>query len=71
VQALNYSAALHTSLLLLGISFLVLAATYGLRRRVWAVWPPYGNELSVDIRKRHAGGPEIAAALRCHWARIR
>jgi molybdate transport system permease protein len=43
VQALNYGAALHTSLLLLGISFLVLAATYGLRRRVWAVWPPYGQ----------------------------
>jgi molybdate transport system permease protein len=39
VQSLNYSAAMHTSLLLLGISFLVLAATYGLRRRVWAVWP--------------------------------
>ena len=43
VQALNYGAAMHTSLLLLGISFLVLAATYGLRRRVWAVWPPYGQ----------------------------
>jgi molybdate transport system permease protein len=40
VQALNYHAALMTSLLLLGISFIVLAATYGLRRRVWAVWPP-------------------------------
>jgi len=39
VQALNYQSALHTSLLLLGVSFLVLAATYGLRRRVWAVWP--------------------------------
>jgi len=39
VQALNYQAALNTSLLLLGISFCVLAATYGLRRRVWAVWP--------------------------------
>jgi len=39
VQALDYSAATHTSLLLLAISFLVLAATYGLRRRVWAVWP--------------------------------
>ena len=39
VQALNYSAALHTSLLLLGVSFLVLAATYGLRRKVWAGWP--------------------------------
>ena len=22
------------------------------------------NELSIDIRKRHGGGPEIAAALR-------
>ncbi|MGA2593641.1 MAG: molybdate ABC transporter permease subunit [Bryobacteraceae bacterium] len=39
VQALNYQSALNTSLLLLGVSFLVLAATYGLRRRVWAVWP--------------------------------
>jgi len=39
VQALDYRAATHTSLLLLAISFLVLAATYGLRRRVWAVWP--------------------------------
>jgi molybdate transport system permease protein len=43
VQALNYGAAFHTSLLLLGISFVVLAATYGMRRRVWAVWPPYGQ----------------------------
>ena len=39
VQALNYQSALHTSLLLLAISFLVLAATYGLQRRVWAIWP--------------------------------
>ena len=39
VQALDYGAAMRTSLLLLGVSFLVLAATYGLRRRVWAVWP--------------------------------
>ena len=43
VQALNYGAAMNTSLLLLGISFLVLAITYGLRRRVWAVWPTYGE----------------------------
>jgi molybdate transport system permease protein len=43
VQALNYTAAWHTSLLLLGISFVVLAATYGLRRKVWAVWPTYGQ----------------------------
>jgi molybdate transport system ATP-binding protein len=26
--------------------------------------PPMGDELSVDIRKRHPGGPEISAALR-------
>ena len=39
VESLNYSTALDTSLVLLGISFLVLAATYGLRRRVWSVWP--------------------------------
>jgi molybdate transport system permease protein len=39
VQALNYQSAMYTSLLLLAVSFSVLAATYGLRRRVWAVWP--------------------------------
>lgn len=39
VQALRYDAALHTSLLLLGISFVVLAATYGLRRRARVAWP--------------------------------
>ncbi|MGA2740545.1 MAG: molybdate ABC transporter permease subunit [Bryobacteraceae bacterium] len=43
VQSLDYAAAMQTSLLLLGISFLVLTATYGLRRRIWAVWPPYGQ----------------------------
>ena len=43
VQSLDYHAAMHTSLLLMGISFLVLAATYGLRRRVWDVWPGYGQ----------------------------
>jgi len=39
VQALNYSAASQTSLVLLGISFLVLSLVYGLNRRVWAIWP--------------------------------
>ena len=39
VQALNYDAAGQTSLLLLVISFLVLAVTYALEKRVWAVWP--------------------------------
>jgi molybdate transport system permease protein len=39
VQALDYHAALTTSLLLLGVSFFVLAATYGFRRKVWALWP--------------------------------
>ena len=39
VQALNYDAALHTSLLLLAVSFLVLAVTYGLQRRVTIAWP--------------------------------
>jgi len=39
VEALNYGAALETSLFLLGVSFTVLALTYGLRRRVWTVWP--------------------------------
>jgi molybdate transport system permease protein len=39
VQALNYAAATETSLLLLALSFAVLAVTYALQRRVWAVWP--------------------------------
>ena len=39
VQALDYRAATETSLLLLGVSFTVLAATYALQRRIWAVWP--------------------------------
>ena len=39
VQALNYDAAGATAALLVAISFAVLAATYGLQRRIWAVWP--------------------------------
>jgi molybdate transport system permease protein len=39
VQALDYTAAWHTSLLLLGVSFAILAVTYSLQRSVWAVWP--------------------------------
>jgi molybdate transport system permease protein len=39
VEALNYGAATETSLFLLAISFAVLAATYGLQHRIWAIWP--------------------------------
>jgi molybdate transport system permease protein len=39
VQALDYHAATETSLLLLAVSFVVLAVTYALQRRVWALWP--------------------------------
>jgi len=39
VQALDYGAASRTSLLLLGVSFAILAVTYSLQRTVWAVWP--------------------------------
>lgn len=39
VQALNYQAAWHTSWLLLGISFAILAVTYAMQRSIWAVWP--------------------------------
>jgi molybdate transport system permease protein len=39
VQALDYTAAWHTSALLLGFSFAVLAVVYALQRRVWAIWP--------------------------------
>ena len=39
VEAANYSSANSTALLLLVISFLVLATVYGLNRRSWAVGP--------------------------------
>ncbi len=39
VQALEYGAANQQALTLLVISFVILAAVYGLNRRVWAVWP--------------------------------
>ncbi|MBZ5575100.1 MAG: molybdate ABC transporter permease subunit [Acidobacteriia bacterium] len=39
VQALDYTAAAETSLFLLALSFSVLALTYSLQRRIWAVWP--------------------------------
>jgi molybdate transport system permease protein len=39
VQAMNYGAALETSVFLLAMSFAVLAATYALQRRIWGVWP--------------------------------
>jgi molybdate transport system permease protein len=39
VQALDYQTAAATSLLLLAVSFAILAITYALQRSVWAVWP--------------------------------
>jgi molybdate transport system permease protein len=39
VQSFNYAAANQTALVLLAISFVVLAGVYALNRRVWAVWP--------------------------------
>jgi molybdate transport system permease protein len=38
VQALDFAAANHTALLLLAISFVVLAIVYGMNRRVWLPW---------------------------------
>jgi molybdate transport system permease protein len=38
VQALNYTAASQTALVLLIISFASLCAVYGVNRRVWALW---------------------------------
>ncbi len=39
VQALNYSGANQTALVLLVISFGILSLVYALNHRVWAVWP--------------------------------
>lgn len=38
VQSMDYSGAHSMALLLLAISFLVLAIVYGLNRRVWSPW---------------------------------
>jgi molybdate transport system permease protein len=39
VQALDYSGANRMALLLLAFSFVTLSLTYGVNRRMWAVWP--------------------------------
>jgi molybdate transport system permease protein len=39
VQALDYQAAWQTSLLLLAVSFVILAVTYSFQKSMWAVWP--------------------------------
>jgi molybdate transport system permease protein len=39
VQAFDYHRAAATSLLLLVVSFVILAVTYSLQRSVWAAWP--------------------------------
>ena len=39
VQALDYTGAHQTALLLLVVSFVVLAIVYGVNRRVWLPWP--------------------------------
>jgi molybdate transport system permease protein len=39
VQALDYTAASHTSLLLLIVSFVILSITYALQKSMWAAWP--------------------------------
>jgi len=39
VQALNYSAANQTALVLLALSFVMLSIVYGMNRKVGAAWP--------------------------------
>jgi len=39
VQALDYASAARTSLVLVFVSFGILAVTYSLQKTVWAVWP--------------------------------
>jgi molybdate transport system permease protein len=39
VQALDYTAANTTALLLLAISFAMLSLVYGINRKVWTMWP--------------------------------
>jgi molybdate transport system permease protein len=39
VQALDYTAANTTAMLLLAISFAILSLVYGINRKVWTMWP--------------------------------
>ena len=39
VQALNYTGAAETSLVLLVFSFTILSVVYAVNRNVWAIWP--------------------------------
>lgn len=39
VQSLDYTAANHLALMLLGFSFAALSILYAFNRRIWAVWP--------------------------------
>ena len=39
VEAANYASANATALVLLLISFVILAVVYGLNRKLWATWP--------------------------------
>ncbi len=43
VQALDYTSAGRTSLLLLAVSFAILSIVYSLQRSVRAVWPSHGR----------------------------
>jgi molybdate transport system permease protein len=43
VQALDYASAGRTSLLLLIVSFAILAVTYAVQKTVWAAWPSHGR----------------------------
>jgi molybdate transport system permease protein len=40
VQAVNFSAANQTALVLLGISFIALCLVYSVNRKLWAFWTP-------------------------------
>jgi len=39
VQALNYTGAAETALVLLIFSFVILSIVYALNRNMWVVWP--------------------------------
>jgi len=47
VQALNYTSANHSALVLLIFSFLVLSITYSLNRKVWGPWALHRDETTA------------------------
>jgi molybdate transport system permease protein len=50
VEALDYHGANQMALLLLVFSFITLSLTYGVNRRIWAVWPGQREPVGAPVQ---------------------